>query len=176
MTYSVRFMTWRATARLTIATVQNRLRARCLVDANGCWLWTKSLNPKGYGKTHVWANGKVESRAHRVSYLAFVGPIPSNRIVMHLCNTNSCINPTHLKLGTHSDNMAHAMRSGTHVNGERHPGCKLSDAQVLDIRERFARGEIRHHLAKRFGVSWKLIRRICDNNYRTNPTKSRGTP
>ena len=67
-----------------------------------CWIWTLSLS-EGYGQLY-W-NG-FGGRAHRVSYQAFVGPIPAGAQVQHKCDRKDCINPKHLYLGTQAQNVA----------------------------------------------------------------------
>jgi hypothetical protein len=81
------------------------------VDKNGpvhpelktpCWLWTASVSPKGYGY-FKW-NGKV-GRVHRFAYLTFKGQIPDGLEVDHLCEVRHCVNPDHLQLLTHEENL-----------------------------------------------------------------------
>lgn len=163
---AVRFKTWRATTDIPLDVVRRRLIARCRQDPDGCWRWQKRLTPKGYGATHIWAGGKVESRAHRVSYLAFIGPIPHGMVVMHDCNTNSCINPAHLMAGTHRDNMAHALATGTHCVGSGHRLSKLSAEDVHLIRHFANAGVPRLWLADSFGVTWHTVDRICKHQHR----------
>ncbi len=49
---------------------------------------------------------------HRASYIAFVGEIPTGKIILHKCDTKSCVNPQHLSVGTHSDNALDRSRRG----------------------------------------------------------------
>lgn len=69
-----------------------------------CWIWTGALR-NGYGRFRV-GNKKVS--AHRFSYELVYGPISKGKIIMHTCDNPSCVNPSHLRLGTQSQNMADA--------------------------------------------------------------------
>jgi hypothetical protein len=73
-----------------------------IVEINGCWVWIKARNGYGYGYVR---QGKRMIGAHRLSYTTFVGPIPSDALVLHRCNNPPCINPEHLYLGTRTDNI-----------------------------------------------------------------------
>lgn len=78
--------------------VPERIKGRSKVDANGCWVWQGSLNHKGYAKFRVAALHPTSSLSvHRVSYEAFVGPIPDGMHIDHLCRNRACVNPEHLE-------------------------------------------------------------------------------
>ena len=69
----------------------------------GCWKWVGPIKiDSGYGRFYI--DGRYYP-AHRVSYEHFKGPIRSGMHVMHLCDNPICVNPDHLKQGTHQDNM-----------------------------------------------------------------------
>lgn len=65
------------------------------VDTNGCWIWQASLK-HGTGYAQITIARKVYG-AHRVSYEAFVGPIPDGLHLDHLCRVRECVNPLHLE-------------------------------------------------------------------------------
>lgn len=67
----------------------------------GCWLWTAATLSQGrYGAFH---DGKTR-HAHRVAYELWVGPIPDDLVIDHLCGTTLCVNPRHLEAVTQREN------------------------------------------------------------------------
>jgi hypothetical protein len=96
----------------------DRFMARVSPEPNtGCWLWTGSLSG-AYGRFSFTREN--EQRAHRASWVLFRGPIPDSMHVCHKCDNPPCVNPDHLFLGTHTDNMADMARKG-HVNRNPRP-------------------------------------------------------
>jgi hypothetical protein len=132
-----------------------------VVEANtGCWIWVKGRTGIGYGKIDV--HGKAEG-AHRFSYEQFVGPIPAGMHVCHHCDNRACVNPEHLFLGTPASNVADMIGKGRKKHGEQTAASKLTDADVIEIRRRYAeRGETQSALAREFGVSQVNVCRIVN--------------
>lgn len=82
---------------------------------SGCWLWTGALIGGGYGAfftDHQW-------KAHRFSYQIHKGDIPDHLMVRHTCDQASCVNPDHLFLGTHQDNMDDKVRRNRQAKGRK---------------------------------------------------------
>lgn len=122
----------------------------------GCWLWTGQLNKSGYGRL---GPGRRERAAHRLAYRAFVGEIPAGRLVLHRCDNPRCVNPSHLFLGSLSDNMRDMVAKRRHSvsRGSASPLAKLSEASVRAIREARFAGENVRGLANHHGVSIHAI-------------------
>lgn len=66
-------------------------------NANGCLLWAGAIDPWGYGRIG-------HSLAHRRMYTMAVGPIPEGMTIDHLCFEPSCIEPSHLRVLSRSEN------------------------------------------------------------------------
>jgi len=116
--------------------VEERLMKKViLIPFCECWIWSGSTNRKGYGSFGYGPKCKPIG-AHRVSYLIFNGSIPDKLQVLHKCDTPSCINPKHLFLGTHQENMNDMVSKGraNRQIGENNKGAKLTKAQAEEIK------------------------------------------
>ena len=172
----------------TLEQYQQELRDRSSVDSE-CWLWTGS-QVCGYGKHKAFG----VQRAHRISYRVFKAngdPIPSELMVRHTCDRKLCVNPGHLELGTHRDNMNDMKVRGRAASGDRNAmrlypdrvprgernGMKKGSASAKRVAEKllkvprvrwgevYARrkaGEIVKALAAEFGCNGNAIYRLCE--------------
>lgn len=137
-----------------------------------CWIWCGARHTHGYGSLGFRTK---PARAHRMSYEIHKGPIPKGFCVLHKCDIPSCVNPNHLFLGTHTDNMQDRIKkgranlpSGDNHNlrihpelikrGENHPMVRLSEVKVLKIRALYATGALTlKNIAAIYSVNYTTI-------------------
>lgn len=112
-----------------------------------CWIWDGARYGQGYGKFGV--AGKTK-RAHRVSYQIYNGTIAETDLVLHRCDTPACVNPKHLFIGTHADNVNDKCSKGRQTRGITNGAAKLTEAQVRQIRAACGTHE---EIAQSFGIS-----------------------
>ena len=130
-------------------------------DENGCQIWLGAIDKRGYGRFQVgtWRN-KHTVFAHRFAYETFVGPLTASDVVMHTCDNPPCQTPSHLRSGSHADNVADKVSKDRHDRGERHAAAVLTESQVRTIRERHAKGATLGELRDEYGTSVDNIRHI----------------
>lgn len=133
-----------------------------VAEENQCWEWQAGCFSSGYGMLAV---NRYPQKAHRVSWILSFGFIPKGKHVLHICDNRRCVNPNHLYLGTHQDNMRDMDERGRrnhdlsyYLRGERHPNAKLTQAQVDEIKNSTGIGQ--RKLAVMYGVSHGAIRHI----------------
>lgn len=126
------------------------------VDENGCWLFVGCKNWNGYGLVH--RKGKT-TNVHRYAWVERFGPVKEGLEVCHKCDVRLCINPDHLFVGTHDENLKDAARKGRIRRGPSHSKAKLTVAQVKDIKAR-RMGSRRY--SELYGVSRSTIQQIFD--------------
>lgn len=131
--------------------------------ADGCWVWQRTQNNKGYGQLRI--DGRMHY-AHRVAYTLSHGPIPEGMSVLHSCDNPLCINPAHLRAGTQSENMSECYVRGRaripspRLEGEKNGAAKLTITDVEIIRAALLKGERQSALAIRFNISQTLVSAI----------------
>lgn len=129
-------------------------------DESGCWLWDGaniSSNPnKQYGQLK-WRN--THFLAHRLS-MFLAGRSPLNGLnILHECDTPRCVNPDHLKPGTHIENMQDMRMKGRgrSLQGSQIKTAILNEDKVKEIRSARKGGIGRNVLADMYGVAISTI-------------------
>lgn len=143
-----------------------RFWAKALEADNGCLEWTLCRNSNGYGSLNF--RGKW-AQAHRVAYILAYGEIPIGMCVLHSCDNRLCIRPSHLRLGTQSENLLECVskkrdKQSTKPNnarGEHNGQSKLSVGDVQEIKRRRTLGETYEAISRSYAVTSVLISRIC---------------
>ena len=128
---------------------------RYIVDKNNCFICI-SHKPNGLGYPLARRNNKHQRIANYV-YEQIYGKIQDNLCVCHKCDNRLCINPEHLFLGTHRDNMQDKVNKGRQTKGEAVNTAKLTENDVLTI---FHSKEKNVALTKRYGVHRHTIYKI----------------
>lgn len=129
------------------------------IPETSCWWWVGVANKAGYGRIK---RGGKQLYAHRVSHELHIGPIPEGMMVLHRCDNPCCVNPDHLFLGTHQDNMDDRAAKGRTSHTSRNQGeachaAKLNEQYVRIVRNSTASAAV---TAGFFGVSETTIRNI----------------
>jgi hypothetical protein len=139
-----------------------------------CWEWQASKKVKGYGQFYIRieeTNRYSNRGAHRIAWSIHNGAVPDGMQVMHKCDNPPCVNPTHLQIGTHIDNMQDAINKGrirrnptslkpksTEPSVSR--ALKLCARDVIAIRRAHIRGTSIKGLAEAFTLHKKTVQEI----------------
>jgi hypothetical protein len=151
--------------------VYERVMRRTRRASDGCLEFTGSRNARGYGQLGSYRPKTGDTRpslAHRAVWEYHNGPIPEGLVVRHTCDNPACVEIAHLLLGTRADNSADmvARGRGRALKGEENPRCKLTDAEVEEVRTLVAGGATRREVGERFGVHPTHIGRIVGGKRR----------
>jgi len=140
---------------------------------NRCHTWLGAKNKTGYGQFHSL---RGQANAHRVAWEIANNDCADCDFVLHLCDNRSCVNPSHLIVGSHKANMRDMVRKGRAASGDRHcskikPECVLrgerngratiTENDVIEIRRKFsAREASQLDLSIGYGLAKITINRI----------------
>lgn len=97
---------------------------------DGCWDWDSTYRGDNGYPMFYWGvvDGKEKNmKASRASYILHKGEIPEGMHVCHACDNRSCVNPEHLWLGTHQDNMDDRSAKGRTSAGAHRYNFKRND-------------------------------------------------
>jgi hypothetical protein len=136
------------------------LRERVSYQGDECLIWPFAI-VRGYGQLQY--RGKI-TRASRVMCIEAHGepPTPEHQAA-HDCGNCACVNPTHIRWKTPSENQLDKRKHGTFYNGGRRK--RLSDREVMAIRLLHG-SRTQDKIAEMFGVSRRNIGMIVNGHSR----------
>lgn len=124
-----------------------------------CWEWVGTKCSSGYGSLRIVDPKTGRSTmvgAHRLAWEMHNGAIQDGMHVCHSCDNPACVNPDHLWLGTHADNMNDRNRKGRAkggtAKGSAASQAKLMAADIMAIRQLASSGYLQKDLASAWGV------------------------
>lgn len=135
--------------------IADRFAGKYRVDESGCWIWIGKTDrtKMNYGRIYSGPAEKRWLKAHRASYEIHCGEVPDGMYVLHKCDRPQCVNPDHLFLGSHADNMKDMASKGrgksSGYKGADLPQAKLTEAAVLDIMRKEKR---QREYAEQYGI------------------------
>jgi len=127
-----------------------------------CWFWLKGRTTKGYGCVRY---EKKPCLAHRVAFQYYhKRPIIEGMFLLHKCDKPACCRPSHLREGTNQENMDDMANRGRRSKGSQISKI-LTEAHVLDIRDKYASGGYTHRsLATLYNTTNPNIHSIIHRN------------
>ena len=163
--------------------IVNRIK-KFIFDTNNCIITNLPINKDGYVCLQARINGKKKHYlGHRIVYEIYNNvKLNKNQIVCHKCDVRNCINPKHLFVGTHADNVKDKVNKNRQAKGEKNgryvhgyyskyaPHLKpkkkrpLNDNAVLNIKKEINRKEkTLKEISIKFNVNYNTIRDISAN-------------
>lgn len=89
--------------------------------------------------------------------------LPADMVVMHTCDNPACCNPAHLRLGTQVENIKDMERKGRGNRsrpGAENPACKLTEADIREIRSAKKWYGYLDAMSAKYGVDKSQLTRI----------------
>lgn len=126
------------------------------VSEKGCFIVTSHI-PYTTGYVVVGKRSSKRIAQHRIVYEECFGEIPDGLVVRHKCDVRNCINPEHLEIGTQHDNVMDTVKRGRTLRGERHPGHKLNEETVREIKALIASGKRNCEISKALNINKSTI-------------------
>lgn len=145
----------------TEMTAKQKILSNIKKNTNCCWEWTGALEKFGYAQLSF--KGRI-IKAHRLSYIAFIGEIPKGLLICHKCDNPSCVNPDHLFLGSHKDNYDDMVNKNrdNFPKADFHYKSLLSRREVKEIKK-FPLELNNVQIGKIYNVDRRVISNIRNN-------------
>ena len=142
-------------------TIEERFFSK-VIKSNTCWFWTGCKDKCGYGL--LYYKNRKNINTHRLSYELHFGEVLDGLCVCHSCDNPSCVNPQHLFLATHKQNMEDKKNKGRTYNGNQkginNPGSKLTENEVIEIKYLLESNISQSNIAKKYNISQTLVSAI----------------
>lgn len=125
-------------------------------EGDDCLCWPYSRNNQGYPEIRI--EGKTRLASRYICALAHGDPPTEKHHAAHSCGNGhlGCVNPSHLRWATVSENLMDRVSHGTSNRGSQHPLAKLTEEQVREIIG--LRGKLyRREIAAAFGISARTV-------------------
>jgi hypothetical protein len=127
-----------------------------------CWLWRGGRQSSGHGRFFVVDDGRNTSvSANAFALLLHTGSRPDGAYCLHRCDNPPCVNPAHLYWGTPQQNMDDMWARDRNRRGQDRVESKLTNEQVLEIRELVAAGTTRAETARLYGIALATVNEIA---------------
>ena len=139
----------------TQAEAQAHFHAGCAINEDApkkCLEWQRGRFKTGYGAFNYLG---IVVQTHRLSFELFHGrPIAEGMLLLHSCDNKKCCKPEHLREGNYQDNSDDKVSRNRQAKGETNGRAKLTETQVLEIREKHATHDncTQKALATEYGV------------------------
>lgn len=160
----------------TIGDSLDYIKQRIRIDGE-CWLWTGAktggTHGEKYGQFKIGRgrDSRKTVMAHRAMYELFNGPIPCGMLVMHKCDTPLCVNPDHLMIGTHNENMADMAVKARSPSGTNHSRAVLTQRAIDRAFAMDRMGSKHREIARALGVSRPTITKLLGRKTYRSCTK-----
>ncbi|HKJ67173.1 MAG TPA: HNH endonuclease [bacterium] len=133
-------------------------------DSEKCWAWNGTKNNAGYPLFSL--KGEMVSALRLLYRIYYNRRIPKTWIVSHTCRNNGCVNPNHIYITTRSERTKQAYQNRELVpasqKGEKNPNSKLTEQDIIDIRQRKKEGATHMELAEEYQVTKTTISQIVN--------------
>lgn len=107
-------------------------------DPAECWVWTGTLNDRGYGTYQLRGVYRGGVKAHRVAFVLANGEIPNGFVIDHLCRNRSCVNPAHMETVSNAVNILRG--EGAPAKHARKTHCSKGHEYTPESTKRDSRG------------------------------------
>lgn len=140
-----------------------RFEEKYIIEDSGCWIWTGAGAKGGsrygsfYFPDYPYIKSKDMVSSHKASLYLYTGVATSSEEhILHSCDNGFCVNPEHLSVGTHKDNMRDMMEKGRFIASRQ----KLDQVDVICARQMRRSGVQVKEIAEVFNISPSQMTRL----------------